>query len=205
MRELLEGAVGKRMDLIDYLSDFDRHYWNLDASGFWKLERRQHFREPRYKTWEAFARGDWDESMRLLEADRTALAAEHRRMKRQGFAVHWVRVVEEPLTPYVQWELHVLRVREEYGSLIRVVRPEQVAEFETTAPLPEINVLGTAVIYEVTYDDGAVDGARRFTDPQLIGHCRQLIADLHAAGEPLADFFQREVADLKPPTGEFSR
>lgn len=205
MGELLDGAVGEPMELVDYMSDFDRHFWNVGGAGFWKLERRQHFREPRYDTWEAFVRGDWDESLRLLEGNRVALAAEHRRMKQRGIALHWVRVVEEPLTPYVQWELHVLRVREECGSAVRVIRPQQVAALEEDGPVPEINVVGTAVMYTMSYADGALDGAWRFTDPELIARWHRIIADLHAAGEPLADFFKREVAGLRPPTGEHSR
>lgn len=205
MRELLDGAVGELMELGDYLSDFDRRFWNLDATGFWKLERRQHFREPGYDTWEAFTRGDWDESMRLLDAHRAAIAAEHQRMDELGITVNWVRVVEEPVTPYLQWELQVHRIREECGSVIRVLSDDQVAALETAGPLPEINVMGAGAVYEITYDDGAVDGARRYTDPDLVARCRQLIADLHAAGEPLSDYFAREVDGLKPPTGEFSR
>jgi hypothetical protein len=205
MGELLDGAAGERMELGDYLSEFEQQFWNVGATGFWKLERRQHFREPGYDTWEAFVRGDWDESLRLLETHRAAIAEDHRRMEQRGVALHWVRVVEEPLTPYVQWELHVLRVREQCGSVVRVVRSEQVAALEAEGPVPEINVLGTAVMYAMSYANGALDGAWRFADPDLIARWRRIIAGLHAAGEPLADFFDREVAGLKPPTGEHAR
>lgn len=206
MRELLDSTVGERMELADYVADFERHFWSVDSPGFWKLARQQHFQEPGYDTWEAFARGDWDESLRLLEADRATIADEHRRMDEQGISVRWVRVVEEPLTPYLQWELNVLRVRAQCGSGVRVVSPRQVASLEATGPLPELVTIGTAVMYEIGYDQrSALGSARRYTDPELILRCQRVIADLYAAGEPLEDYFHRSVAGLPAPAGEFSR
>lgn len=206
MRELLASAVGERLQLADYLADFDRQFWRMGSPGFWKLERQQDFQEPGYDTWEAFARGDWDESLRLLGAGRADLAAEHRRLDQHGIAVHRVRVVEEPLTAYLQWELHVLRVREECGSRVRVVGPERVAPLEASGPLPEIATLGNAVMYEAIYDrDGVLESARRYADPGLVVRCQQLIARLYAQGEPLRDYFNRRVAPLSAPVGQRSR
>lgn len=67
--------------------------------------------------------------------------------------------------------------------------------------MPEIVVLGTAVMYKVIYDGrGTLAGGRRYRDPQLIVSWRRIIADLFAAGEPLTDYFDRRVAPLPPPT-----
>ncbi|MEV4478383.1 DUF6879 family protein [Micromonospora coxensis] len=202
MRELLDDDAGEPMTREDYLAEFWQRFWTVDEVGFWKLERRQHFREPGYDVWEAFARGDWDESLRRLEGDRAEIEAEHRRMAEQGVRVSWVRVVEPPLSAYVQWNLHVLRVREQCGSGVRVVGHPQVAPLEASGPLPELVALGTGLMYDVLYDrSGTLDGARRHTDARLIGRCRQVIADLYAAGEPLRDYFAREVAGLPAPAG----
>lgn len=199
------GAVGERLDRPTFLADFDQHFWQIGHPGFWKLERQQHFREPGYDTWEAFARGDWEESLRLLEAGRAEIAARHRRIEAHGFTVRRVRIVAEPIIPYLQWELHALRVREQGGSGIRVLPPEQVAHLETDGPLPEVFTLGTEVMYEPIYDEhGTLDGARRYTDPELIQHWQRLIADLYAAGEPLAHYFTRSVADLPAPASQHS-
>lgn len=200
MHELLAGAVGERLELDAYLDDFDRHFWQVGQVGFWKLERQQCFQESGDASWEAFARGDWQEALRLIEAGRAELEDEHRQVAQHGFTVNRVRVVQEPISPYLQWELHLLRVREECGSRVRVLSPEQVAAYETTGPLPEIVVLGTDVMYEVLYDEqGVLVGGRRYTDAGLVRQWQRLVADLFAQGELLAEYFSRRVADLPAP------
>lgn len=203
MHELLDGAVGERMELEDYYLDFERHFWKIDSVGFWKLERQQYFQEPGYDSWEAFAQGDWEESLRLLEVNRADMEAYHRRIDQHGFKARRVRVVEEPITQYLQWELHALRVRDQCGGSVRVVGPAQVAASEAIEPLPEIYTLGTAVMYEAVYDERSIlESARRYTDRALIARCQQFIASLYAVGEPLEQYFAQRVAGLPAPGGQ---
>jgi hypothetical protein len=205
MRDLLASASWDMLELADYYADFERHFWTIDDRGFWKLERQQCFQEPGYDSWEAFARGDWDESLRLLEAGRADMAAYHRRVAEAGFSARRVRVVEEPITPYLQWELHALRIRDECGGPIRVVGPEHVTQVEANGLLPEVCTLAHTVMYEAVYDErGILSAARRCTDPEQIGQCQRFIADLYAQGEPLAEYFSRAVAGLPAPTGDHS-
>ncbi|MFI7551578.1 DUF6879 family protein [Micromonospora sediminimaris] len=194
MRDLLDQATGRRLAREEYLTDFWERFWAVDGAHIWKLERRQHFQEPGYGVWEAFARGDWPESMRLLQADRQQIAAEHRRMARHAIRLHWVRVVEPPLSEYVRWNLHVLRIRAECGTDVRIVGPPQVAPLEVSEPLPELVAVADETLYEVRYDvHGALVGADRYADADLVRACRQVVTDLHRAGEPLADYFPREL------------
>lgn len=205
MHELLTGAVGERLRLADYRADFAQRFWRIDQLGFWKFERQQFFQEPGDDSWEAFARGAWHEALRLIEARRADLEAEHRKVAEHGFRVHRVRVVEEPIIPYLQWELHLLRLREQCGSRIRVVTPAQLARYETAGPLPELCTLGTDVLYEVLYDEhGALDGARRYADSTLVRSGQRLIAELYEIGEPLAGYFARRVAHLPAPASQAS-
>lgn len=203
MHDLLDGSDGERMELAAYYADYEEHFWKIDSLGFWKLERQQFFQEPGHDTWDAFAEGDWEESLRRLEAGRPGLEAYFRQVAEHGFAVRRVRVVEEPLTAYMQWELHALRLRERCGAGVRVVGPEQVAPLEASGQLPEIYTLGTDVMYEAIYDErGILEAARRWTDRELILRIQQILAELYEAGEPLADYFDRKVASLPPPTGQ---
>lgn len=200
MPSVLDGAVGERLELADYYADFEKHFWHSAGPGFWKLERQQTFKEPGYDSWEAFARGDWAEALRLLEADRADMAEYHRRITRHGFTARRVRVVEKPLSAYMQWELHALRIRDECGGPTRVLTADQVTRFEDTGPLPEIYTLGAQVMYEAVYDDrGVLESARKFTDPRLIAHCQRFIKSLYDTGQPLTPWFDTHVAPLPPP------
>jgi hypothetical protein len=200
MRDLLDGADGEPMELDAYYADFEKNFWAITELGFWKLERQQFFQEPGYDSWEAFAKGDWDESQRLLEAGRAEMADYHRRVEEHGFVTRRVRVVEQPIIPYLQWELHALRIRDECGGSVRVIGPDQVAALEQAAALPEIYTLGPTVMYQAIYDDaGVLESVRRFVDRDLVVRCQRLIQDLYEVGEPLKSFFASNVATLPPP------
>lgn len=202
MHDLFQGIAGERLSLAEYWPDFEKNFWQTTAPGFWKLERQQIFQEPDNASWKAFADGDWAGALRVLDEQRESFADYYRRIAARGFRTRRVRVVEKPMTPYLQWELHVLRLRHKYGGLTRVVGPERVAPYETAEPLPEIYTLGTAVMYEAIYDaDGVLAAANRWTDRDLIVHCQTLIENLYRTGEPLDAFFAREVATVAPPGG----
>ncbi|MDN3358372.1 DUF6879 family protein [Actinomadura sp. DC4] len=188
------------MELDAYYADFEKNFWNITDLGFWKLERQQVFKEPGYDSWTAFAHGDWDESIRLLEAGRADMLDYHRKIAEHGFVAARVRVVEEPISAYLQWELNALRVRDECGGGVRVVRPAQITRFETDGPLPEIYTLGPHVMYEAVYDEeGVLDSVVRYLDRGLIARCQRFVADLYEMGEPLGRYFARQVAPLPPP------
>ncbi|KAB1925832.1 hypothetical protein F8280_11215 [Micromonospora noduli] len=200
MRELLGGDPGELLALDDYWSEFEQRFWKTGPPGFWKLERQQTFKEPQDEGWQAFAAGRWERSLRILDARRPEFGDYYRRIADSGFATRRVRVVQEPLTPYLQWELHVLRLRHECGGLTRVVAPGQVVDAEADGPLPEIYTLGTDVMYEAIYDaDGVLEAARRWRNPDLVTRCQEFIETLYDTGEPLDEFFARAVAPLEPP------
>jgi hypothetical protein len=192
---------GLRLGLDDYLEDFNCHFWRSGPEGFWKLERQQSFREPGVESWEAFRRGHWDESLALIEGQRGHYEEYFQRIAGCGFALHRVRCVEMPISPYLQWELHVLQLKAQCGEDTRVLSGEGIRRYEAERTLSEIVVLGPSVMYEVVYDDeGTLAGGIRFADPHDISRCRQAIQEMHQSGEPLDDFFSRHVARLPPPT-----
>lgn len=193
-------SAGERLELPAYYDDFAERFGR--ATEFWKLERGQVFAEPGSASWEAFHRGDWDESLRLIEERRDGFADYQRRNDARGLRGRRVRVVSLPPSPYLHWELRLLLLRDELGQPTRVVRAEDVADLEDrNGPLPEISTLDRDVMYEVVYAaDGSPGHALRCTDTALVGHFRDLIAGLYARGEPIRDFFQREIEPLPPPT-----
>jgi hypothetical protein len=194
----LGGAVGERMELSAYYADFQYNF--AHAREFWKLERGQVFAEPGDASWEAFDSGDWDESMRLLANRREDLKQYHRKNAAAGTTTRRIRIVSLPVTPYLQWELHLLRIRDETGGPIRILRDTAVAELEDQGPLPEIYTMDHTVTYQAVYDDhGVLEHALRYTGRALVRRCRDFIASLYGRGEPVSTFFQREIAQLPPP------
>lgn len=201
---VLAPEQGERLTREAYHQDF----WPRDAAAHdrdsWKLERRQDFQELNSPSWEAVCRGEWEESLRLFEDRRDTLIASAQEDNRKGHRFHRVRVVEKPLTPYVQWELHSHRQRAELGGeLIRVATAQQVAASEGTDLVPEVVVLGGCVLYQVIYTEaGVADGAIRYDDPALVERWDQYLRALYVVGEDMIPYFKREVAHLPPPKFE---
>ena len=194
----LGDAVGERLALSDYYADFQRNFRH--AREFWKLERGQVFAEPADASWVAFDAGDWNEAMRLLEARREDLKSYHQENAVAGTLTRRIRIVSLPVTPYVQWELHLLRVRDESGGPIRILQVGDVADLEEQGPLPDIYTMDASVMYQAIYDKhGVLEHALRYSNTTLVRHCRDFIEDLYAQGEPIASFFDREIAQLPPP------
>lgn len=190
----LASRPGHRLSLDAYRSDFRRYRDRIRGRESWKFERRQEFEEDG-ESWQALRRGDRAESVRLLEDEREDLLAAARRDRQRGTPFRRVRVVEEPLTPYMRWELYALRVQAEAGKDIRVVRPGVLGTLEPAGPLPEVVVLGGQVLYEVIYTDaGALDGAVRHHDADLIRRWEAFIRALHEAGEDILSYVARSPA-----------
>lgn len=195
----LDRAQGERLALAAYRSDFQERQWTIAGRDSWKLERGQSFQEPGFDSWEAFSVGRWEEALRLIEAERDYLRDFSAQNAARGIDLFRVRVVEKPLSAYLHWELHLLRLRAECGEKIRVVGPEAVSGLESVQRLPEILTLGE-VTYRIQYtEQGTLDGAVRFTDPHVAADWRAFIRDLYDAGEDLSAYFDREVRHLPPP------
>jgi hypothetical protein len=133
--------------------------------------------------------------------DRPRVVAEFAEDTSGGLGSYRVRVVEFPITPYVQWELHALKIRAECGENIRIISPGAIGQYETGAPVPELIFMGKLAMYEVVYDEfGVLRGARKFLDSKLIEGCLADVQSLYGLGEELGTFFEREVAPLPPPS-----
>ncbi|MGW0571951.1 DUF6879 family protein [Streptomyces tauricus] len=200
MFDSFPAGVSQRMDRPTYHADLGRVYTSgIDFLN--KLERGQHFEERGFASWEAFAAGDWDRALALADEGRDDYAKELRRAKRLGIPHRRLRVVEFPVTPYVQWELFVLRVRVELGDDIRIIDARNISSIERSRPVPEVVILGDVVMYEVVYDaDGNADGAKRYSDRSLIRETNRGFNALYARGEDFDAFFEREIEPLPPPS-----
>ncbi|MFE9610162.1 DUF6879 family protein [Streptomyces sp. NPDC006012] len=192
--------LGKRLAREEYKRDFRERRAAIRDGVAWKLERLQHFEETNDASREALRQGDWPAVLRLFEAERDALVRRARDDAARGAVFHRIRVVETPLTPYVQWELHWLRLSAECGHPVRVLPASAVAAAEADAQLPELNLLDGRTLYRVLYTEaGRPDGAVRFTDPDTVRNWSEYLGELYGAAEDIQAYFDRAVAALPPP------
>lgn len=92
------------------------------------------------------------------------------------------------------------RPEDQYGEGVSILTTDRLAALGVTAPLPDVVVLGREVAYEVHYtDQGQLDGATRHTARAVVDDARAFIQRLHGDGEPLASYFPRAIAGLRPP------
>jgi hypothetical protein len=196
-----ERSQGVRLSLEEYQDDFRQRELEIRNHDSWKFERRQDFQELYSMSWRAMRRGDWDGALKLMEDRQGELRKTVLEdLKERGTTFHRVRVVEEPLTPYVQWELHSLRVRAQCGEPCRVVGTETIRDLESADPLPEVVVLGGRTFYEVVYnEDGFLDGGVRFTSPDLIEAWESFVKELYDSGQDVISYVDEYVAKLPPP------
>ncbi|MFE2493959.1 DUF6879 family protein [Streptomyces scopuliridis] len=193
-------GVSTRLDRPRYHEE----YYRTLTSGIGhlnKLERGQNFKERGFASWEAFAAGQWDKALSLIEERRDAYVQQVEEVDRLGVLQRRLRVVEFPVTPYVQWELHVLRLRVEVGDRICLLDARTITDIEKHRPAPEVVILGHVAMFEVQYDgDGNAAGANHYMNPELIAETSAGFDELYARGEEYTDFFDREIAPLPPPT-----
>lgn len=185
-------ADGLVLDVPEYQAGFDRDHAGC-TEPMWKLERAQDFYEPDVASWRAMMDGDWARSLALIERVAEPLADYFRRRQ----PVRRVRVVEQPITAYLQWEMHILALRATAGSPCRVLPAERAAAFE---PMPELVIFSPSLMYEVLYDEyGGGMGGKRITDPEIVTPCLHTVQALFGRGEDVRDFHEREVVPLPPP------
>ena len=201
--DLLQQAAGVRLDQSQYQKDFDANLWRVDGADSWKLERMQSYSEAGFPGWEAFMAGDWNTALQLYEKERPGIAAFHEEFRSHRSCLYRVRVVAEPVTPYVQWELHCLKLRVECGEKIRVVNPSAISLHEPVGPLPELISLCGRVLYHTIYDDREQpDGAFRYAGPELIAWYENFARGLYETGEDVESYFRRAIEGLPPPPAQ---
>ncbi|MFJ5952531.1 DUF6879 family protein [Streptomyces noursei] len=197
---VLPSERGERLGNEEYLRDFRARDAAIRDGESWKLERLQHFEEVGSPSRDALRRGDWAAALRLFEEGRENLRGIQADEEARGSVFHRVRVVEEPLTPYVQWELHSLRVSAEYGERVRILPAKALAAAEVDELLPELTIQDGKVLFRVLYaDTGVPDGAIRFTEPDIVDSWVAYVRSAYAAAEDIVSYFDRVVAPLPPP------
>lgn len=200
MHDLTDGSLAEVLDVAQYQNDYETNFWKIGSSGFWKLERRQFFIEAGYPPYDAFDDGDWQRSLTLIETERSRIRDYFSKVAEHGITFNRVRVADAVISPYLQWEFHMLRLRAECGESIRVLPSAEVHVWERDELLPETVVHGDLAVYQPQYNaDNSIDRVLKFTDPDTVLRCRRFIESLYRSGEDLNEFFEREIVNSAAP------
>ena len=117
-------AGSTRLDLNKFGSAF-ASAWSRVESRFLKLECWQSYHEAETNESQvAYDRGDVATARQLLEREAEADRPLYEDVQRRGIEYARVRLVQEPLTPYLEYELLSYHIRAEMGENIEIVRCE---------------------------------------------------------------------------------
>ncbi len=180
----------------DYLKDFYSEYETIKRQ-LYKLEVGQSFMEPDNDSWVLANNGDWDEAMRIAQADGEA---DNKRVDPPAPSYR-VRIFELPLTAYLVWELNYLKYRNRFVKNCRFLYLSDVPKELKFLVEKEIVTIDTSVLYEVHYTaSGELAGATKETDFKTISDAVEQIEQLYKIGNTFDDFNEDHLSKAPVPT-----
>ncbi len=184
----LRGSV--RLDLDAFGSAFGVA-WSRMRSTFVKVECWQSYQElDANRSLAAFHARDLDGAMSLLRQEAEAEASLYERLRSSELDFVRIRLVQDPMTPYLEYELLNYVVRSELGETIEVV------EKPADVPLPGGNLFdfllfdgGHALIHDYG-DDGLQRGGWAISWSDALLALRATARELRSQAVPLVRFLE---------------
>lgn len=155
----------------------------------YKLERRQTFQEPGNPSWEAFAAGDMKRALELIEEDRAAQRDFKRIFDDRAAAFYRLRVIEDPLSRYLRWELAHFRLNAEEGEKIYIVNQALIADLDLRYDLADYTLFDRSLAFFLNYsDDGLFLHADMVSDPAALAELVDISEEILARSIPFEDY-----------------
>lgn len=154
---------------------------------FFKTESRQSFMEPQNDSLQAFMSGEFSQSLSILRAQALEADPLLDRAGAGSISATRLRLVETPLSRYLEWELVPLAIRDVRGERTLLV----VREVDGHANFGELVALDRH-LFSVDYDgDGLARGARylELDDAAYLGFKRVFAAEQQEA-IPILEFLK---------------
>lgn len=101
--------------------DFDSEFhalWSRMKTRFLKLECWQEYQEPNSKSLTAFMCGDTAHADKLLQLEAAQGKSLYEDVARRKIDYTRIRIIRQPLTPYLRWEMRNYKVRAAMGETI---------------------------------------------------------------------------------------
>lgn len=113
---------GERLDLDAFAAAFSQAWTRLEKR-FLRVECWQSYRENvNSASQHAYERGEYEQTVRLLREEAEADRALYEDVRSRGIDFARIRVVREPWTDYLRYELLAYQIRADMGETIEVVQ-----------------------------------------------------------------------------------
>ncbi|MBI3688633.1 MAG: hypothetical protein HY241_15105 [Actinobacteria bacterium] len=182
-------AHSTRLDLDEFSAAF-ANAWSRTVSRFLKLESWQAYREVAANESQVrYDRGDIEGARDLLRREAEADRPLYLDVQRRKIEYARVRIVGEPLTPYLEYEMLSYRIRSEMGEHIEIVA-------EPIAKLPDERYFDfllfdghTALVHDYGSGDvGRQTGGWLTHDRDALVAMEETITELRRRAVPLIRF-----------------
>ncbi|GII75728.1 hypothetical protein Sru01_07100 [Sphaerisporangium rufum] len=180
--------TGRPLTLDEFGQEFAAA-WSRIGRRFLKVECWQTYQElDGTRSQEAYRRGDVERALELLEQEAEADRPLYEDVRIRGLEYCRIRLVQEPLTPYLDYELLAYRIRAKLGEIIEIVRCAM------TSSLPNDEFFDfllfdrrTALIHDYG-DTGRQAGGWLIDDPAVLQALEDRAVELRRTAVPLAEF-----------------
>jgi Family of unknown function (DUF6879) len=183
-------AGSTRVDFDQFAAEFS-HAWSRIQSRFLKLECWQQYQEAETnESQAAYNRGEVEAARELLQQEAEADRPLYEDVNRRGIEYARVRLVQEPLTAYLRYELLSYGIREQMGENIEVVRCDPVLRLPNDEYFDYLLFdHDTALIHDYgTGEVGRQTGGWVTQDTTVVARLEAAITSLRANAEPLARY-----------------
>jgi hypothetical protein len=188
---------GTRLDLNEFGAAFSAA-WSKIESRFLKLECWQAYRElEASESQAAYERGDVESARKLLRQEAEADRPLYEDVDRRGVEYARVRLVQEPLSPYLRYESMSYQVRAEMGERIEVVRCDPALRLPDEQHFDFLLFdRHTALIHD--YGAGKIGrqtGGWLTHAPSAINGLEEMVSALRQSAVPLRQYLEKAQLD----------
>jgi hypothetical protein len=186
-------AYSTRLDLDQFGAEFT-HAWSRLEWRFLKLECWQAYQElEASESQTAYQRGDIHAARELLHQEAEGDRPLYEDVKRRNIEYARVRLLQEPLSPYLGYELLSYRIRADLGENIEVVTCEPAIRLPDDRHFDFLVFdRHTALIHDYGTDQiGRQTGGWLTREPQVIAGLEEIAARLRLRAVPLLEYLAK--------------
>ncbi|MET8154871.1 DUF6879 family protein [Sphaerisporangium sp. NPDC005289] len=180
--------TGKWLTLDEFGQQFSKE-WSRIGRRFLKLECWQAYQElDTNRSQEAYRQGDVGQAMELLREEAETDRPLYDDIRSRGIEYSRIRLVQEPLSAYLRYELLAYQIRANLGEVIEVVR------YDTARSLPNEDFFDFLLFDRhaaLIHDYGAVGsqaGGWLTHAPQVLASLESRVAEVRQAAVPLEQY-----------------